>query len=85
VVAARREAEQDIKHEIVKAPPLPQKFHWLWLDVACQIEDGTGQPILNPYDVGNRSLSAVDVDWVRDKALYRRWLRYEEHRTGGEG
>lgn len=56
------------------------KYHWEWLALACQIEDANNIVILNPRNIQTTSLKEADKIFLRDKARYRRGLRFVRDR-----
>lgn len=67
----------DPKHRM-EAPPTgkPTRYSVDLLEMACQHEDNGGQPVLNPRDVGERSLFNADVEFMREKSLWRAWKQW---------
>lgn len=62
----------------------PTRYSAQFLEMACQYEDGGGQPVLNPWDVGERSLLNADAVFLREKNLWRMWKRYYYERAPKE-
>lgn len=63
--------KQDAKPEFK-----PTRYDHHLLEMACQYEDGGGQPVLNPHNVDDRSLFRADSVFMREKAMWRLWKRY---------
>lgn len=66
-------------------PPVPQTYSREALRMGYQIEQATGDVILNPHNLKIRSLVDVDEDWLVDRAIFHDWLEFaEENAKTGE-
>lgn len=67
----------DFDHRLWQPPPVkPVRYPAYLLEQARQYEDNGGTPILNPRDVSERSLFNQDSVWMREKQLWRMWVKY---------
>lgn len=59
-------------------PPERYPMHDLhWLEGADTYESLTERVVLNPRNLNPRTLDEIDFDWLRSRALYHKWKKYE--------
>lgn len=77
---AAKAKRADGREELILLPPNPRawKYDIEFLELADQLEEALGRPILNPRQIDNVSLEAVDLDWLADMAAYRDRFKYYE-------
>ncbi|NBW17188.1 MAG: hypothetical protein EBR82_55345 [Caulobacteraceae bacterium] len=83
---ARAEQELIDAHPMRQQPPLPAKYHYRALELACALEGEGERLILNPRNVNTDDLELADRDWLVDMSRYRqgrRWAKQSIKVVGG--
>jgi hypothetical protein len=64
---------------IALTPPTEYPVHEaIWLKIATEYEEATGQVVVNPRNLHPQSLVDVDVGWLHSKKLYGDWIKYHK-------